>query len=340
MRISPPDQLDGTVQFETQRRYLRALAYRMLGSRAEAEDVVQDCWLRWNKVDLDTVRDARTYLSQTASNLCLDRLQSARQRREQYVGVWLPEPLIDEAPDYCPGPEVATEYAQEVGMAFMLALERLSPLERAAFILHDVFDIDFDEVATRLGRSGDACRQLASRARTHVKRSAVRSQMGVAQRDRLLRAFGWALQRGDIETLSGMLSADAEMLSDGGGIVTAVPKALQGGLRVAKALIGFTRSYSPLQVEVRSAWVNGLPGAIIFDRKTGAAIQALALGVDEQDRVAAVYIVRNPSKLTHLHRSRDGLTPGGGIVTALGNMVLGVYWLLAWSARKFLRARS
>lgn len=341
MLTIPPDSLlDGTVQFETQRRYLRALAYRMLGSRAEAEDVVQDCWLRWNNVDLETVRDVRTYLCQTASNLCLDRLQSARQRREHYVGVWLPEPLIDEALEYCPGPEVATEYAQEVGMAFMLALERLSALERAAFILHDVFDIDFEEVASRLGRSSDACRQLAARARAHVKREAVRSQMDVAQRDRLLRAFGWALQRGDIDTLAGMLTADAEMLSDGGGVTTAVPKVLQGGLRVAKALIGFTRSYSPLQVEVRSVWVNGLPGAVIFDRKTGAAIQTLALHIDEQADIAAVYIVRNPNKLTHLHRSRGASMSRGGPINILGNIVLGAYWLGAWSIRKFLRPRS
>jgi RNA polymerase sigma-70 factor (ECF subfamily) len=149
-------------------RGLRALAYRMLGSRSEAEDIVQEAWLRWAEVDESTVQNAGAYLSRLVTNLCLDKLGSAAAKREQYVGVWLPEPLLDEDAGWSPGPEAQAEFAQDVSVAFMLALERLSPLERAAFLLHDVFDVDFDEVARRLERSPAACRQLVSRARNHV----------------------------------------------------------------------------------------------------------------------------------------------------------------------------
>ena len=142
-----------------QARSLRALAYRMLGSRAEAKDMVQEAWLRWAEVDEAEVRHAGAYLSRLVTNLCLDRLQSAALRREQYVGTWLPEPLIDEAEAWSPGPEARSEWAQDVSMAFMLTLERLTPLERAAFLLHDVFELDFEAVAERLQRSPAACRQ-------------------------------------------------------------------------------------------------------------------------------------------------------------------------------------
>ena len=135
-------------------RNLRALAYRMLGSRAEAEDIVQEAWLRWAPVDESTVQHAGAFLSRLVTNLCLDKLGSAAAKREQYVGVWLPEPLLDEDADWAPGPEVQAEFAQDVSIAFMLALERLSPLERAAFLLHDVFDLDFDEIGVRLSRTG------------------------------------------------------------------------------------------------------------------------------------------------------------------------------------------
>src|SRR5512147_902232 len=150
-------------------RSLRALAYRMLGSRAEAQDIVQEAWLRWAQVDESTVQHAGAYLSRLVTNLCLDKLGSAAAKREQYVGVWLPEPLLDEDAGWSPGPEVQTEFAQDVSVAFMLALERLSPLERATFLLHDVFDVDYSEVARHLQRSEATCRQLSSRARKNIK---------------------------------------------------------------------------------------------------------------------------------------------------------------------------
>jgi len=292
---------DTTAAFEAQRRHLRSLAYRMLGSRAEAEDLVQDCWLRWREVDHATVRDARAYLSQTATHLCLDRLQSARQRREQYVGVWLPEPLIDEATQYSPDPEAINEYAQDVSIAFMLALERLSALERAAFLLHDVFDIDFDEIGLRLQRSPAACRQLASRARQHVRANEVRNEVGEADAQRLLQAFGTALARGDVDALAAALTADAEFLSDGGGIVAAVPKPLHGGQLIAKTLIGFARQADWTRVRIEPARINGWPGGVLYDRD-GTAIQTLTLRFAADGRIASIYVTRNPHKLAHLHR--------------------------------------
>jgi RNA polymerase sigma-70 factor (ECF subfamily) len=295
----PPDTAI-TDDFEAQRRHLRALAYRMLGSRAEAEDVVQDCWLRWREVDHAQVQSARAFLSQTATRLCLDRLTSAQARREQYVGVWLPEPLVDEAMDFHPGPDVITEYAQDVSIAFMLALERLSPLERAAFLLHDVFDIDFDEVARRLNRSSAACRQLAARARTHVREAQPRVQVEPAQRDRLMQAFGMALQRGDVDALAKELAEDAEFLSDGGGVVSAVSQPLHGGALIAKTLIGFTRNIDWTRLALRAATINGLPGGVLYDRADGTVIQTLAMRLDAQGRIAAIYVTRNPHKLAHL----------------------------------------
>src|SRR5256886_16094730 len=150
-------------------RSLRALAYRMLGSRTEAEDIVQEAWLRWAEVDESAVQHAGAYLSRLVTNLCLDELRSAAAKREKYVSVWLPEPLLNEEAGWSPGPEMQAEFAQDVSVAFMLALERLSPLERAAFLLHEVFALDFDEIGRRLERSPAACRQLARRARHPVK---------------------------------------------------------------------------------------------------------------------------------------------------------------------------
>jgi RNA polymerase sigma-70 factor, ECF subfamily len=278
-------------------RYLRALAYRMLGSRAEAEDAVQDAWLRWQAADRAGVENVRAFLSQTITHLCLDRLQSARARREQYVGVWLPEPLVDE--DFHPGPDVATEYAQDVSMAFMLALERLSPLERAAFLLHDVFDLDFDEVGRRLQRTPAAVRQLASRARQHVRTEHVRREVAAEEGERLLRAFGMALAKGDVEALARTLTDDAEFLSDGGGLVTAVPRPLRGADRIAKALLGFFRLADWSRTRFREVRVNGLHGWLLHD-VDGTPIQTLALEPTDDGRIGRIYVVRNPLKLQHL----------------------------------------
>lgn len=280
-------------------RALRALAYRMLGSRAEAEDVVQDAWLRWSTVDEATVQHAGAFLSRLVTHLCLDRLKSAAAQRERYVGVWLPEPLVDEAAGWCPGPEAQAEYAQDVSTAFLLALQRLSPLERAAFLLHDVFDLDFDEIGNRLQRSPAACRQLASRARSRVRAGEARQTVQTDEHQRLLAAFIQALQQQDVAAMAQVLTDDAVLLADGGGKVNAVPRALSGGGRVAKALVGFTKLPGHLQWRLQPAWINGEPGYVAHDAQ-GLPVQTVVLRPADAGRIAAVYIQRNPDKLRHL----------------------------------------
>lgn len=280
-------------------RSLRALAYRMLGSRTEAEDIVQDAWLRWAQVDESTVQHAGAYLSRLVTNLCLDKLRSAAAKREHYVGVWLPEPLLNEEAGWSPGPEVQAEFAQDVSVAFMLALERLSPLERAAFLLHEVFDLDFDEIGRRLERSPAACRQLASRARNHVKTDYARREVEQEERERLFAAFSEAVRNFDVEALVRVLAEDAVMLADGGGKVSAVPRPLQGGALIARTFIGFASLPTSRAWRFEPASINGLPGCLVFDDATGQLVQTIALApsATEPDRIGGLYIQRNPDKL-------------------------------------------
>lgn len=279
-------------------RPLRALAYRMLGSRAEAEDIVQEAWLRWADVDESTVHHPGAFLSRLVTNLCLDKLGSAAAKREQYVGVWLPEPLLDEAAGWSPGPEVQAEFAQDVSVAFLLALERLSPLERAAFLLHDVFDVDFDEIARRLERSPAACRQLASRARQHVKSEYARHEVLEEERARLFDAFSEAVRTFDVDALASMLAKDAVMLADGGGKASAVSRPLHGGAVIARTFIGFARLPTS-HWRMLPARINGLPGGVVFDTTTGQVVQTIALAPSDTEpgRIGALYIQRNPDKL-------------------------------------------
>ena len=279
-------------------RGLRALAYRMLGSRAEAEDIVQEAWLRWAQVDEGTVEHAGAYLSRLVTNLCLDKLGSAAARRETYVGVWLPEPLVDDEAGWSPGPEVQAEFAQDVSVAFMLALERLSPLERAAFLLHEVFDLDFDEIARRLERSPAACRQLASRARNHVKADYARREVEDEERERLFNAFSEAVRKHDVDALAKVLAEDAVMMSDGGGKAAAVPRPLHGGALIAKTFIRFA-SLPTSRWRLEPARINGLPGCLVFDEASGQLVQTVALAPSaaEPGRIGALYIQRNPDKL-------------------------------------------
>jgi RNA polymerase sigma-70 factor (ECF subfamily) len=277
----------------------------MLGSRAEAEDIVQDAWMRWSRIDEATVEHAGAFLSRMVTNLCLDRLGSAAARREQYVGVWLPEPLLDDEAyaDWSPSPESAAEFAQDVSVAFLMALERLTPLERAAFLLRDVFDVDFDEIARRLGRTEAAIRQLCSRARRHVKADYARHEVAREEHERLLDAFGEAVRSFDVEALARALAGDAVLLTDGGGRVNAVPKPLRGGALVAKVLVGFARLPVAQTWRWRPANVNGLPAFLVVDEAQGGRlVQAVlpAPAADGSGRIGAVYIQRNPDKLRAL----------------------------------------
>lgn len=286
----------GAAEFETHRRYLRSLAYRMLGSRADAEDTVQDAWLRWHASDRSSVEHPRAFLSQTVTRLCLDRIKSAQAQREVYVGAWLPEPVVDDAADFQPGPEAMHELANDLSFAFMLTLERLSPLERAAFLLHDVFDMDYSDIARTLGRSESACRQLASRARSNVHANRPACKVSEEEGKRLADAFANAVRHGDVAGLAAVLAQDATFVSDGGGRVTAVPRPVVGRDKVAQVIIGFAKLAKPGEVHIRHAQINGLAG-FVMSGADGTPIQTLAIEPDGNGRISAIYVMRNPEKL-------------------------------------------
>lgn len=286
-------------------RKLRALAYRMIGSRAEAEDIVQEAWLRWVEVDEKTVLNDGAYLSRLVTNLCLDRMRSASVQREQYVGVWLPEPLLDDELlfGWSPDPEQQAEFAQDVSVAFLMVLERLSPLERAAFLLHDVFDLEYVEVARHLDRSEASCRQLISRARKRVKADYARREVAKEEQKRLFEAFSDAILSRDLTALMRALAQDVVLLADGGGKVNAVPHPLHGRENVATAFVRFASLPSSDGWRLVRANVNGLPGGLLFDDLNhGRLVQTIALApsFDEPGRIGVIYVQRNPDKLRHV----------------------------------------
>lgn len=287
---------DAAASFEPLRGQLLGLAYRMLGSRAEAEDIVQDAYLRWHAADRGAVREPRAFLSKAVTRLCLDQLKSARARREEYVGPWLPEPVLD---DGALSSEGAGEYASDLSVALLLTLERLSPLERAAFLLHDVFDLSFEQVGEALGRDAAACRQLASRARAHVREDRPRFRPSPEEENRVFRAFIGALAGGDLAGLARTLAADAEFYADGGGKVAAARQPLFGPGRISKFLHGVVRKfYHPRDAQYRAVRINGLPGLVVSIG--GEVVQTLALEVRD-GVVAKLYSVRNPDKLRYVH---------------------------------------
>ena len=273
--------------FEGRRQRLVRLAYRMLGSRAAAEDMVQDAWLRWTDVDAGTVRDAGAFLARIVTRLCLDELKSARVRRERYVGTWLPEPLL-ETPEA--GPDL-----DDLTMTLMLALERLSPLERAAFLLHDIFGQPLDEVAITLGRDGAAVRRLASRARKHVQEAKPRYPVARDEGDRIAQAFFSAAHTGEVAALGLLLADDVVVHSDGGGKVFAFINPIVGKDRVTRMYEGLFHKYGHGWTEmIEPVWIDGLPGYI--SRERGSLLQTTALAI-EAGRITNVYLTRNPEKL-------------------------------------------
>jgi len=280
--------------FESHRRALTGLAYRMLGSRAEAEDVVQDAYLRWHTADRDAIAEPRRYLGTVVTRLCLDRMKSARARREVYVGQWLPEPVVDEMLDA----DAAGDLAHDLSVALMLVLERLSPLERASFLLHDVFGLDFAEVARTLQRGEAACRQLAARARAHIEDARPRFPASRERGARLAAAFAAAAQKGDVATLAELLAEDAVLYSDGGGKRAAALNPIVGADKILRFLAGITRKNPALSsMQARPATVNGLAGFVL--REDDGAIDTLAFEHDG-GRIIAIYVVRNPEKLRHV----------------------------------------
>ena len=281
-----------TDAFETNRPRLIRLAYRMLGSVSEAEDAVQDAWLRWTKAGA-AVTDPAAWLVRVATRLCIDRLRAAKAERAHYRGPWLPEPLIE------PLTADPLERAEDVSVAFLLALERLSPLERAVFLLHDVFDEDYGEVAETLGRSEPAVRQLASRAREHVRQARPRFTVSQDEALRLATAFMAATAKGDMAGLSSLLARDAILVSDGGGKRKAALRVMVGREDIVRLLEGLAWRGGGLgHVEdVRAARINGYPGWVI---SFGQGPETIAFQPSEDGLIAAVYMVRNPEKLAHV----------------------------------------
>jgi RNA polymerase sigma-70 factor (ECF subfamily) len=275
--------------FEAARPRLVRLAYRMLGATSEAEDVAQDAWLRWQGADRDVIADPTAWLVRVATRLCLDRLRGEKARREAYRGPWLPEPLIEDLA------EDPVERAEEVSVAFLLALERLSPLERAVFLLHDVFEDDYGAVAQTLQRSEAAVRQLASRAREHVREARPRFAVGQEEAARLALAFMSAARDNDLAGLKSMLAEDAVLISDGGGKRAAALRPLVGRDDIMALLEGLAwRSNWLASPSVRLARINGYLGAIL-DTEEGPITVAFQPG--GEGRIAAVYLVANPDKL-------------------------------------------
>jgi RNA polymerase sigma-70 factor (ECF subfamily) len=271
---------------------LLGLAYRMLGSRSDAEDVVQDAYLRF--AGAQDVHNPEAFLVTVVTRLCLDRLKSAKAQREVYVGPWLPEPVFDAEGLSA---DAATELADDLSFALLLALDRLSPLERAAFLLHDVFDTPFPEIAAMLERTEAACRQLASRARRAVRDDRPAPVATPDNYARLLQAFGEAVTSGNIAGLAELLREDAVAITDGGGRKTAARNPIVGADKIARFFIGLAAKNADHVIRVEPAMINGAIGALLY--LDGELDHTMSMAIDG-DKIAAIYVVRNPDKLRHV----------------------------------------
>jgi RNA polymerase sigma-70 factor (ECF subfamily) len=280
--------------FESQRRYLGAVAYRLLGSLTDAQDVLQEAWLRWQAVDHGTVDDPRAYLTTVVTRLCYDQLGSARVRRESYYGEWLPEPLVSDEDS----PAEHAERGESVSLAVLALMEHLTPAERAAFVLHDVFAVGFEEIAATLERTPEAARQLASRARRRVRGDARRGTVDPAAHRQAVSAFAAASANGDIQGLLAVLDPDVVWHSDGGGIVSAGVRPILGADRVSRLVAGLVAKWWTPGASAAEATVNGEPG-LVFYAADGRVGGVLAFTVAD-GRITGAYIVVNPEKLTHV----------------------------------------
>jgi len=285
----------GTEDFEQHRRYLGAVAYRMLGSLADAEDVLQEAWLRWRNVDDATIENPRAYLTTVVTRLCYDQFGSVRARREAYFGEWLPEPLVDDAPT----PQDRAELGEEVSLAVMALLERLSAAERAAFVLHDVFGVDFPLIASALERSETAVRQLASRARKQIKDGSPRRTVDRAAHRQAVAAFAAAVDGGDIMGLMKVLDPETVWHSDGGGIVKAGARPVYGAEKVARLVAGLRVRYFVPAMTSALVDVNGELG-LAFYQADGTPAGVLAFCVDDRGLITEMHVVVNPEKLARV----------------------------------------
>ncbi len=291
-------------EFEELRPFLFAVAYRILGSVAEAEDAVQETWLRYESSPAQPA-SVKAFLSAVVTRVSIDVLRSARVRRETYVGDWLPEPLLN---DPYEDPERSAELADSVSMAALLLLERLTPLERAVFVLREVFGFGFAEVAAAVGRSEPACRQLAARARRHMDLGRPRFEADRREREALATRFFDALRGGDIDGLKHLLAADVELTGDGGGKAPALARSVSGVDNVARVLAAFFPSLATIDATVEPRQINGQPGALLRDRE-GRVGGTMTLDVLD-GRIQAIRFVANPDKLGHLGPLADAWAVG------------------------------
>lgn len=281
------EHTDAAASFDPLKRKLMRLAYRMLGSVADAEDMLQEAFIRWMRAERGAVREPEAFLRRVVTRLCLDQLKSARHQRETYVGPWLPEPVVEDEDE-----------ADDVTLPLMLALERLSPLERAALLLHDVFGQPFEEIAVTLDRDAAACRQLAARARRNVREARTRYAVDPRQGIQIAEAFFKASRSGDMTALSAMLAADVGLHSDGGGKRPAAIAPILGQAAVMKVHSYLAEKIWPQGSELlRVGLVNGLPGFVT--RELDGELQTTALQI-EDGTITAIYVMRNPDKLRHL----------------------------------------
>jgi RNA polymerase sigma-70 factor (ECF subfamily) len=283
--------------FEACRSRLTAVAYGMLGDRGEAEDAVQEAWLRFAAAP-EATRNAEAWLVTVTTRIAIDRLRSAQARRETYVGPWLPEPYVREMSE--PDPADVVAEAEQLSLALLTALERLNPVERAVFLLRDVFDLDYDEIADAVGKTPANCRQVASRARDRVGEPARHRRVAPEEQQRVLAAFIAAVTAGDVAGLMALLAADANTYSDGGGVVPAARKVIFGADRTARLIVGLHRKAAG-QVEYSLVRVNGDPGLRIDGPGEFRTVLALEIA---DGQIANVRVLSNPHKLTRL----DGLT--------------------------------
>ena len=281
---------DRGVAFVKERNRLWGVAYRMLGSRADAEDVVQDAYLRWHNARTEEIRTPQAWLVTTTARLCIDRLRALRAEREAYTGPWLPEPLVAEG---LPGADEAADLASDVSVALLAALERLAPEERAAFLLREVFDVEYPDIAQALGKSEAACRQIVSRAAKRVRAKQPRMHVHPAAKVRLLDGLVHAVQTRDKDALLALLAEESTWTSDGGGKTRAALKQIRGANKVARFATGVFRKVLE-QIDFRPIAVNGEPGYAVFYREQ--LFSVLTIRTDGR-RILDVYSIMNPDKL-------------------------------------------
>ena len=293
--------------FLTHRPRAFAVAYRMLGSVAEAEDIVQEAWLRWQGADHAHIASPEAFIVTTTSRLAIDHLRKASTRRETYVGPWLPEPLVTEGTQSPITPEEQMELADDISMALLHLLERLSPDERAAFLLFEAFDYSHAEIAQLIGKSEAACRQMLSRARKRIQAEHPRFNTGAREHARLTELFQQAMMDGDPEAILACMKEDAVFYSDGGGKVAAALNPIYGREKITRFWLGVMRKFEQ-RTTSRAALINGLPGVLLTDGETLHSAVSLRI---EDGRIAALYVQRNPEKLADILR-QTGLKPLSG----------------------------